>query len=62
MLESGNAPDLKSAVTANAMAHQTEEYISAGMDGFVAKPIQLEALMRALSEFTTKDESASLDP
>jgi PAS domain S-box-containing protein len=40
------------AVTANAMAHQLDEYASAGMDGFVAKPIQLEALLTAISRFT----------
>ncbi len=40
------------AVTANAMAHQIDEYASAGMDGIVAKPIQLEALLTAISEFT----------
>ncbi len=40
------------AVTANAMAHQIDEYASAGMDGVVAKPIQLEALLSAIAEFT----------
>lgn len=40
------------AVTANAMAHQIEEYTSAGMDGIVAKPIQLEALLKTISELT----------
>lgn len=40
------------AVTANAMAHQIDEYASAGMDGVVAKPIQLEALLTAIAEFT----------
>ena len=42
------------AVTANVMPHQIQEYYSAGMDGCVAKPIQLEdlseAIDRALSE------------
>ena len=41
------------AVTANAMAHQIEEYVAAGMDGVVAKPIQIEALMQALSKIAT---------
>lgn len=40
------------AVTANAMAHQIDEYASAGMDGVVAKPIQLEALLSAIAVFT----------
>ena len=42
------------AVTANAMAHQIDEYTSAGMDGIVAKPIQLEVLLTAISEFTSQ--------
>jgi CheY-like chemotaxis protein len=36
------------AVTANAMAHHVEEYRSAGMDGFVAKPIEAPKLLAAL--------------
>lgn len=37
-------------VTANAMAHQIEEYIAAGMDGVIAKPIQLTELLTAIGE------------
>ena len=36
------------AVTANAMAHHRAEYHAAGMDGFVAKPLKLEALIEAM--------------
>jgi len=36
------------ALTANAMAHQAQEYLAAGMDAVVAKPIQLEQLVAAL--------------
>ncbi len=36
------------ALTANAMTHQVKEYLAAGMDGFVAKPIQVERLFAAL--------------
>jgi signal transduction histidine kinase/ActR/RegA family two-component response regulator len=36
------------ALTANAMAHQVQEYIAAGMDDFVAKPIEVGALFAAL--------------
>ena len=36
------------AVSANAMAHQVEEYLSVGMDGHVAKPIELGKLQAAL--------------
>ena len=36
------------ALTANAMSHQVEEYLAAGMDGFVPKPIDLRALYEAI--------------
>ena len=38
------------AVTANVMTHQLDEYQRAGMDGHVAKPIELEALYEALGK------------
>ncbi len=37
------------ALTANAMSHQVEQYITAGMDGHVAKPIQASDLFDALT-------------
>jgi signal transduction histidine kinase len=37
------------AVTANVMTHQIGEYLRAGMDGCVAKPIQLQVLLEAMS-------------
>jgi CheY-like chemotaxis protein len=36
------------ALTANAMAHQLEEYVAAGMDGLIPKPIRVEELFGAL--------------
>jgi signal transduction histidine kinase len=36
------------ALTANAMAHQVEDYAAAGMDGHVAKPIEAASLFAAL--------------
>jgi PAS domain S-box-containing protein len=36
------------ALTANAMAHQVAEYAAAGMDGFVAKPIEAARLFEAI--------------
>ncbi|MCY1645527.1 ATP-binding protein [Caulobacter sp. SL161] len=36
------------AVTANALTHQVEEYLSAGMDGHVAKPIEVSKLYDAI--------------
>jgi CheY-like chemotaxis protein len=37
-------------VTANVMTHQVEEYERAGMDGHVAKPIELDALCGVLGQ------------
>ena len=39
------------AVTANALKGEDERCFAAGMDGFVAKPISLDALTRALGRF-----------
>jgi signal transduction histidine kinase/AmiR/NasT family two-component response regulator len=36
------------ALSANAMAHQVSQYLAAGMDGHVAKPIEAAALYNAL--------------
>jgi PAS domain S-box-containing protein len=37
------------ALTANAMAHHTDEYLAAGMDSHVAKPVEPNALFAALT-------------
>jgi PAS domain S-box-containing protein len=50
------------ALTANAMSHQVAEYQGAGMDGFVAKPIEVGRLFAALEEAlspTAADEAAT---
>jgi CheY-like chemotaxis protein len=36
------------AVTASVLTHETERYLAAGMDGFVAKPIAAQRLVAAL--------------
>ncbi len=36
------------ALTANALVHQVESYLAAGMDGHVAKPIELKRLYAAI--------------
>jgi CheY-like chemotaxis protein len=36
------------ALTANAMAHHIEQYLSAGMDDFVEKPIRIEKLLACI--------------
>jgi CheY-like chemotaxis protein len=46
------------ALTANAMAHQAEEYVAAGMDGAVAKPIQLDQLLAAMEAVLQPAEPA----
>jgi signal transduction histidine kinase len=38
------------ALTANALGHQVAEYEAAGMDGFVAKPIQITQLFHVLED------------
>jgi PAS domain S-box-containing protein len=38
------------ALTANAMSHQVQEYFAAGMDDFVAKPIEVGQLFSALQK------------
>jgi len=37
------------ALTANALVHQVEEYLAVGMDGHVAKPIEISKLYDALN-------------
>ena len=45
----GRAPTPILALTANAMTHQLETYRAAGMDGYVAKPIELSQLFAAIA-------------
>ncbi|HEX4196129.1 MAG TPA: ATP-binding protein [Caulobacteraceae bacterium] len=46
--ESGRARTPIVALTANAMSHQVAEYMDAGMDGFVSKPIEVSRLFAAI--------------
>jgi signal transduction histidine kinase/FixJ family two-component response regulator len=46
---SGAAPTRIVALTANAMSHQVESYHAAGMDGFLAKPIEVAELYEVLA-------------
>ena len=46
------------ALTANAMAHHEAEYIAAGMDGLVAKPIQLAHLIAEMDRVLGEEEIA----
>lgn len=38
------------ALTANVMAHQVREYVGAGMDGYLSKPIRPEELVNCLQQ------------
>ncbi|MBS0123843.1 ATP-binding protein [Thetidibacter halocola] len=49
--ESGQAPSLIVAVTANVLAHQIEEYMTAGMHDFLPKPVSKRALFRLLARY-----------
>ncbi len=50
------------AVTANVMHHQIDGYFAAGMDGFVAKPIQMGALITAMQAAIAGESRASGRP
>ena len=41
------------ALTANALTHQVDEYLAAGMDDHVAKPIEIAKLYEAISAALT---------
>ena len=43
------------AMTANAMTGAREEYIAAGMDDYIAKPVQPAQLLSKLAEITARD-------
>ena len=49
------------ALTANAMHHQVEEYLSAGFDGVVAKPIQVSRLVEAMENALVAGEARHED-
>ncbi len=46
------------ALSANVMRDQVGEYLAAGMDGFVAKPINAAELIRAMQAALAPDEAA----
>jgi CheY-like chemotaxis protein len=50
------------ALTANAMSHQIGEYLEAGMDLHVSKPIQADALFRAIVAQVEQGEPADEHP
>lgn len=58
---SGRARTPIIALTANVMTHQVAEYLGAGMDRWVAKPLQIAALVEAMSAVTSPDYDAQAD-
>jgi CheY-like chemotaxis protein len=58
-LESGRGRTPIIALTANVMSHQLAEYIAAGMDGHVAKPIEAGRLFEALEAILGDAPAAS---
>ncbi len=57
--ETGRARTPIIALTANAMAHHHEEYLSAGMDVLVPKPLQLERLLIAIQQVLEGEEATA---
>ena len=52
----GRYPTPILALTANALSHQVDEYLAAGMDGHVAKPIEISKLQDAMRRALTPAE------
>ena len=55
--ESGRARTPIVAVTANAMTHQLAEYRAAGMDGVVAKPVEVASLFSVMEQVLARDDA-----
>jgi PAS domain S-box-containing protein len=47
------------ALTANAMSHQVAQYLEAGMDDFIAKPIEVSRLFSVLQRVLAEEELAT---
>ena len=56
--QSGAAPTRIVALTADAMDHRVREYLDAGMDDYLAKPISIERLFAVLSDVQAAAELA----
>ena len=62
--ERGLAPIAIVALSANAMKHQVDDYLAAGMDAHLAKPIQLEKLygmLQAVADSISETDDQTAD-
>jgi CheY-like chemotaxis protein len=50
------------AITANALPKDREKCLAAGMDAYLAKPVQVSALVRVLEQCTAEVASANTGP
>ncbi len=60
--ELGRAPTPIVALTANAMSHQADAYLAAGMDAVVAKPVEVKNLLETIDRVTRADRNAATVP
>jgi CheY-like chemotaxis protein len=57
--ERGLAPTPILALSANVMRHQIAEYLACGMNGFVAKPIEMADLIQGIEQALCGERSAA---
>ncbi|WP_370335510.1 ATP-binding protein [Parvularcula marina] len=50
------------AVTAHALAHEISGFLEAGFDGYLAKPISMDALRKVMVEFAGKKAGETVTP
>jgi signal transduction histidine kinase/FixJ family two-component response regulator len=56
--QTGRGPIPIVALSANAMSHQVEEYMQAGMTGYVAKPIDISVLHQTIRDAVAGSDTA----